>query len=129
MAVMRLLFRGKLGERLPDTRKKEQRIVAESALAARIFKNGPLRRSAKRLQRPAVLGRGEHAHKPPGALLRRNAAQLPEDARIIRLIVSIGLRQMWLLSRVPGRMNSGRSSERIHLEPGVVGYDHLSRRG
>lgn len=127
----------KFGEGLLESSRDEQRIVSESPRASRLKTNRSLARSVEQLSphfelircadrrlglRSAPNNRCQRddTAKTPRPLFRGHIPQEPEQ---LGIVVSIGsvLRTPGIVRRKTRRVNAGRSAERIHLEPGIVG--------
>ena len=85
------------------------------------------RHSTKCLERGTITGRHEYAHKPSRAFFRGNVFQFMQDSGIIRFIIRIGIRKMWLLGRIACGVHSRSAMQCVDLQPGVIGDDDLAR--
>src|ERR1700685_1230762 len=94
MAVLCLFFRTQLSKRFLNLRKKEKRIVTEAIRSARRIQDRSFRLAAKHFQRLSILRRGDHAYEPSCSLLRPNPPQLPQQSRIVGLVVAVDPCQM-----------------------------------
>src|SRR5580704_16206009 len=75
MAVSGLFFRAELRESLFNRRKVKHRVVSKAAAAPEMIEDPAFRHAAKRSQRLAVAGSGNHTNKPPGPLVREHTAE------------------------------------------------------
>jgi len=129
VTVARFFFRREFGESLLDLRKIEHGVVAESAGTLEVIENAALGDSAKRCQRQTIAGGGDYTHEASRALFGRNALEFAKNARIVGIIIGVGIGLVRLVGCVAGGMNTGSAMEGVNFKAGIVGDDDLSGQG
>jgi hypothetical protein len=124
MADRRLVLIRQISERPAERRIEEDRIVAESTLASRRFRDQPFGHALDHLLGARWARERDHAAEAGGPPRHRHAAQTLEQELEPSPVVEPGAAEA-------RRVEPGRAVERIDLDPGVVaeGQGVRQRRG
>ncbi len=74
-----------------------------------------------------VAGRGDDAYETSRTFLRRNFSQLPNQPRVVGLIVGIVSHQVRLVRGVTRRIDSRSPAQRIYFQTGIVRQNNFAR--
>src|SRR3982074_3760397 len=94
MAILGLLFRRQFGEGFLNLREKEKRIVPKTIHAARRVQDYAIGFPFKHSQGLPISRGSNHAHKSPGASLRRNISEFSDQSRVVSFIIGVVLHKM-----------------------------------
>src|SRR5216684_2092693 len=128
VTVLGLFFRVQFCERLADRGKIEQRIVAKTVYSSRSLKNHALCLSLKHGERFAVARGSDCADKSSTTLFGGNTLDFANQLGVVKSVVGVAVGEVRFLRGIAGGTHSGRATQRVNLQAGIVGNDNLSRR-
>jgi len=126
MAVLRFFFCRQLRKCFLNRGKIKERVVAEAIRAARSVEDHPFGSATEHRQGLAIPRRGYDTDETSSALLWWDTSKLSNQARVIRLIISIVLDQVGSVGGVARGVNAGSASERVDFESGIVGKNNFT---